>query len=113
MSKLLQKNAYWSITDPFWASLKVSELCPAPAAVAEMCDLPVSFIKVCRFPVFHAGSFVPGASERVNIAYAWVQQLLQERLKDEGLTLAAPVGSRMWQILSEGYAQFEMCRCLS
>ena len=65
------------------------------------------------FGVFHVGSFVPGASERVNIVYAWLQQVLQERLKDNGLTLAAPVGSRMWQILSEGYAQFEQCRWLS
>lgn len=63
--------------------------------------------------VLTAGKFVPGASERVNITYAWVQQLLQERLKDNGLTLAAPVGSRMWQILSEGYTQFEQCRWLS
>lgn len=53
---------------------------------------------------------MPGASERVNIVYAWVQQLLQERFKEEGLTLAAPVGSRMWQMLSEGYLQFEQCR---
>lgn len=60
---------------------------------------------------FGLGTHVPGASERVSIAYAWVQQLLQERLKDEGLTLAPPVGSRMWQILSEGYNQFELCRC--
>ncbi len=53
---------------------------------------------------------MPGASERVNIVYAWVQQLLQERFKEKGLTLAAPVGSRMWQMLSEGYLQFEQCR---
>ena len=53
---------------------------------------------------------MPGASERVNIAYAWVQQLLQERFREKGLTLAAPVGSRMWQMLSEGYLQFEQCR---
>ena len=65
------------------------------------------------FGVFHVGTFVPDASERVNIVYAWLQQVLQERLKDNGLTLAAPVGSRMWQILSEGYAQFEQCRWLS
>ena len=58
----------------------------------------------------HAGKVVPGASERVNIVYAWVQQLLQERFKEKGLTLAAPVGSRMWQMLSEGYLQFEQCR---
>lgn len=53
---------------------------------------------------------MPGASERVNIVYAWIQQLLQERFKEKGLTLAAPVGSRMWQMLSEGYLQFEQCR---
>ena len=58
----------------------------------------------------YAGKIVPGASERVNIVYAWVQQLLQERFKEKGLTLAAPVGSRMWQMLSEGYLQFEQCR---
>ena len=58
----------------------------------------------------HAGKVVPGASERVNIVYAWVQQLLQERFKEKRLTLAAPVGSRMWQMLSEGYLQFEQCR---
>lgn len=64
-----------------------------------------------RLSGFGVGTHVPGASERVSIAYAWVQQLLQERLRDEGLTLAPPVGSRMWQILSEGYNQFELCRC--
>lgn len=68
---------------------------------------------VCMVAVLVAGKFVPGTSERVNIAYAWVQQVLQERLKDNGLTLAAPVGSRMWQILSEGYTHFEQCRLLS
>ena len=57
-----------------------------------------------------ADTFVQGASERVNIVYAWVQQLLQERLREEGVTLEAPVGARMWQVLSEGYLHFEQCR---
>lgn len=43
--------------------------------------------------------------------YAWVQQLLQERLREGGLARAAPIASRMWQMLSEGYLQFEQCRC--
>lgn len=57
-----------------------------------------------------AGQFVPGASERCNTVYAWLQQLLQERLREGGLTHAHPIGSRMWQMLSEGYLQFEQCR---
>ncbi|KAL0045047.1 hypothetical protein WJX82_006316 [Trebouxia sp. C0006] len=63
--------------------------------------------------VHRIGKVVPGASERVNIVYAWVQQLLQERFKEKRLTLAAPVGSRMWQMLSEGYLQFEQCRAIA
>ncbi|KAL0039987.1 hypothetical protein WJX79_001551 [Trebouxia sp. C0005] len=63
--------------------------------------------------VHRIGKVVPGASERVNIVYAWVQQLLQERFREKGLTLAAPVGSRMWQMLSEGYLQFEQCRAIA
>ena len=57
-----------------------------------------------------AGRFVPGASERCNTVFAWLQQLLQERLQEGGLTQAPPIASRMWQMLSEGYLQFEQCR---
>ncbi len=62
-------------------------------------------------PFFFSGKHIPGASERVNIVYTWVQQLLQDRLKEGGLTRAAPIGSRIWQVLSDGYLQFEHCRC--
>lgn len=57
-----------------------------------------------------AGHHVHGAPERVNIVYTWVHQLLQDRLRDGGLFQAAPIGARIWQLLSDGYGQFEHCR---
>ena len=53
---------------------------------------------------------MPGATERVTVVYAWLHQLLQDRLREGGLTTDAPIGSRMWQVLSEGYLQYEQCR---
>ncbi|KAK9805550.1 hypothetical protein WJX72_004682 [[Myrmecia] bisecta] len=59
------------------------------------------------------GMYTPGAAERVNVVYAWLQQQLQERLAEGGLALPAPIASRMWQMLSEGYIDFEGCRKLA
>ena len=53
---------------------------------------------------------MPGATERVSVVYTWVQQLLQDRLREGGLCRDAPIGSRMWQVLTDGYLQFEQCR---
>lgn len=58
---------------------------------------------------------MPGAAERVNICYAWIQQLLQQRMRMGGLAAEAPILSREWQLLSEGMLAFEQCRwgCLA
>ena len=53
---------------------------------------------------------MPGAAERVNICYAWIQQLLQQRIRMGGLAADAPILSREWQLLSEGLLAFEQCR---
>ena len=53
---------------------------------------------------------MPGAAERVNICYAWIQQLLQQRMRMGGLAIDAPILSREWQLLSEGMLAFEQCR---
>ena len=53
---------------------------------------------------------MPGAAERVNICYAWIQQLLQQRMRMGGLAIDAPILSREWQLLSEGLLAFEQCR---
>ncbi|KAL3134602.1 hypothetical protein ABBQ38_006433 [Trebouxia sp. C0009 RCD-2024] len=59
------------------------------------------------------GDAFVGATERVSAVYTWVQQLLQDRLNEGGLTRAAPIGSRIWQVLSEGYLHFEHCRAIA
>ena len=50
---------------------------------------------------------MPEASERINIVFTWVQQLLQDRKREGGLPDAA---STVWSLLSQGYSQFEHCR---
>ncbi len=55
-----------------------------------------------------SGRHVPEASERINIVFTWVQQLLQDRKREGGMAEAA---STVWSLLSDGYSQFEQCRC--
>lgn len=55
-----------------------------------------------------SGRHVPEASERINIVFTWVQQLLQDRKREGGMAEAT---STVWSLLSNGYSQFELCRC--
>lgn len=55
-----------------------------------------------------SGQHVPEASERINIVFTWVQQLLQDRKREGGMAEAT---STLWSLLSGGYSQFEQCRC--
>ncbi|KAK9827509.1 hypothetical protein WJX74_006552 [Apatococcus lobatus] len=59
------------------------------------------------------GLYMPGAAARANVVYAWVQQLLTERHTEGGINMPAPIVSRSWQMLSEGYHAYEQCRKLS
>lgn len=72
--------------------------------------LSVSSCRQINKPPCAAGVYVPGAAERVNVVYAWMQQLMQERQRQGGLCKDAPIGSRAWQMWSEGYLAFEQCR---
>ncbi|KAK9864551.1 hypothetical protein WJX84_008203 [Apatococcus fuscideae] len=59
------------------------------------------------------GLYMPGAAERVNVVYAWTQQLLTERYCEGGMSMPAPIVTRCWQMLSEGYHGYEQCRKLA
>lgn len=56
------------------------------------------------------GRHVPEASERINIVFTWIQQLLQDRKRAGGMAEAT---STVWSLLSNGYSQFEQCRVLA
>lgn len=41
---------------------------------------------------------------------AWIHQIIQERRRDNGLAIEAPILTRVYQVLSEGMLGFEQCR---
>ena len=57
-----------------------------------------------------AGTYVPGAAERVQHVYAWVLQLLRQRYKEGEQLMPPPIVANSYRMLSEGLVAFEHAR---
>jgi hypothetical protein len=58
----------------------------------------------------YAGTYVPGAAERVQHVYAWVLQLLRQRYKEGEQLMPPPIVGNAYRMLSEGLFSFEHAR---
>ena len=57
-----------------------------------------------------AGTYVPGAAERVQTVYSWVCQLIAQRTEEYEWNIPPPAIVNVMHLLSEGLFQFEMAR---
>ena len=57
-----------------------------------------------------AGTYVPGAAERVQVVYSWILQLIRQRIGEDRTNTPSPTATNMFHMFSEGLYQFEMAR---
>eukprot|EP00803_Ostreobium_quekettii_P004807 evm.model.scf_1129.1 EVM.evm.TU.scf_1129.1 scf_1129:2455-5702(-) len=59
------------------------------------------------------GIGVPGPSERVQVVYKWICDLILDRRREGGLRVEPPLLTRCFQVLSQGMEGYAQCRKLA
>lgn len=120
-------EALFSPSHGVWPRPRPRVLSPAPAPPEPLASpgsapLPLALTDAAAAPVplarrsppdrlsRRAGQYTRGASERVYTAYAWLQELLRQRMDAGGLAVPGPLLATLWSSLDRGIAAFEHCR---